>query len=182
MAALDRGARFGAVSIFNHWVIAVAIIVMLAIGLTMDDDSSGPGGNFLLNLHKSIGVFVLIFGAWRVLWRLIWRFPQDVCSMPVWQKTAATAVHWLLLIAILVMPLSGYIGSSTSGHAVSFFGLFSLPNLGEAKWISRLCWEVHETTANILIALVVVHVLAALKHHVIDRDGTLRRMLGKEPI
>lgn len=182
MAVFDRGARFGAVSVFNHWVIAVAVIAMLAIGLLMEEFPKGPERNFVVNLHKSIGIFVLLYGAWRVLWRLLWRFPDDVATMPGWQKTAASAVHWFLLAAILVMPLSGYIGSTTAGYPVSFFGLFSLPALGEAKWLSSIAWEVHEILANILIAAIVLHVLAALKHHLIDRDGTLRRMLGRDPV
>ncbi len=177
MAVFDRGARFGAVSVFNHWIIAIAIIVMLAIGQVMDDDNPQ---SFLLGLHKSIGVFVLLFGLWRVLWRLVWRFPDDVCAMPAWQKTAASAVHWALLIAIVVMPLSGYIGATTGGGTASFFGIFDLPNPGESKWISEIAFSVHGILANILIALIVVHILAALKHHLIDRDGTLNRMLGRD--
>ncbi len=182
MAVFDRGVRFGSVSIFNHWVIAIAVIVMLAIGLLMDEFPKGEERTFVVNLHKSIGIFVLLFGAWRVLWRLLWRFPDEVVAMPAWQKKAASLVHWALLAAILIMPLSGYIGSSTGGHPVSFFGLFSLPALGEAKWLSGIAWGVHEIVAYILIALIAAHVLAALKHHLIDRDGTLRRMLGRDPV
>ncbi len=181
MAILDRGDRFGSVSVFNHWVIAIAVIVMLAIGLTMEEFPKGEERNFVVGLHKSIGVFVLLYGAWRVLWRLVWRFPNDVSSMPLWQKGTSIFVHWALMLAILVMPLSGYIASSTAGYPVSFFGIFSLPDLGKSDWISGLCWEIHEIAANVLIALVVVHFLGALKHHLIDRDGTLRRMLGRDP-
>ncbi len=175
----DVGKRFGSVSIVNHWVIAVAIIAMLAIGLYMDDLPRGPELTWWINLHKSIGVFVLVYGLWRFLWRVVWRFPDDVATIPRWQELAAKAVHLALLLAILGMPISGYILSSTGGHPVSFFGIFSLPALPESKSVNDIAGEIHEWLADILIILIVVHVLAALKHHVIDKDATLKRMVGR---
>ncbi len=178
MALKDRGAEFGAVSIVNHWVIAVLIIANLAVGLYMDDLPRGPELTWWINLHKSIGVFVLIYGIWRVAWRCVCRFPDDVAAMPQWQELAAKAVHLALLLAILGMPITGYMLSSMSDHAVSFFGLFNLPPLPQDKAVADVAKEVHEILANVLIAIIVIHVIAALKHHVFDKDATLKRMLG----
>lgn len=179
MALKDEGTRFGVISIINHWTIAVLIIVMLAIGLYMDSLPRGPGRGEWIDLHKSIGIIVLVLGAWRVLWRIIQRFPDEVCEMPHWQEMASKAVHIALLVLIVAMPLSGYMTSSTGGHDVSFFGLFHLPQLPENKALSELASEVHEILADLLMIVLVLHVAAALKHHVIDQDATLKRMLGR---
>ncbi len=179
MALKDEGTRFGAISIINHWTIAVLIIVMLAIGLYMDSLPRGPGRGEWIDLHKSIGIAVLFLGAWRVLWRISQSFPDEVCEMPRWQELAAKAVHIALLMLIVAMPLSGYISSSAGGHEVSFFGLFHLPQLPESKALSETVSEVHETLADLLMIVLALHVAAALKHHVIDKDNTLKRMLGR---
>lgn len=178
MAMRDSGKRFGTVSIANHWIIAIAVIAMLAIGLYMDD-LPRDARTWWVNLHKSLGIFVLFYGAWRVGWRLVCGVPDDVAVMPRWQKILALGVHFALMFAILGMPISGYIMSSTGGHPVSFFGLFSLPALPESKATSEVAKEVHEWLADVLIIIIVVHVLAALKHHVIDKDATLKRMCGR---
>ncbi|MEM7121518.1 MAG: cytochrome b [Pseudomonadota bacterium] len=179
MALRDTGKRFGSVSIVNHWTVAVVIIALLAIGLYMDTLPRGAELTWWINLHKSLGVFVLIYGFWRVLWRVVWRFPDDVAVMPRWQEVAAKAVHIALLLCILGMPISGYIMSSTGGHPVSFFSLFSLPALPESGSVNKIAGGVHEWLAYALIAIIVVHVAAAVKHHVVDKDATLKRMVGR---
>ena len=181
MAAKDGGARFGTVSILNHWVIAVLIIAMLALGLYMADLPRGPDKSELIQLHKSVGVLILLLGAWRVLWRIWIGFPEDVAAMPVWQRHAARAVHIVLLIAVLAMPISGYVMSSAGGHKVSFFNVFDLPALPENKAVSGAAGFVHEWLGYLVIAILFLHVLAAVKHHVVDKDATLRRMIGRMP-
>ncbi len=178
MAMRDTGNRYGAVSIANHWIIAIVIIAMLAIGLYMGELPRDER-TWWINLHKSIGVFVLIYGIWRVLWRVAFRFPEDVATMPHWQEVAAKGVHIALLLCILGMPISGYIMSSTGGHPVSFFGLFSLPALPESEAVNNIAGGIHEWLAYLLIAIIVVHVAAAVKHHVVDKDATLKRMVGR---
>ncbi len=179
MALKDGGARFGAISIVNHWVVATLIIVMLAIGLYMSELPRGPERFEWVQVHKSIGVIVLFLGAWRVLWRAWSRFPQEIAVMPRWQEIAANAIHAALLVAVIAMPVSGYITSSTGGHDISFFGLFNMPALPENKALSEAAAGVHGIVAYVLIAVLAVHVLAALKHHVVDKDATLRRMIGR---
>ncbi len=179
MALKDEGTRFGAISIINHWTIAALIIVMLAIGLYMDSLPSGPGKGQWVQIHKSIGILVLVLGTWRVLWRVFLRFPDDIADMPRWQELAAKSVHIALLALIVAMPVSGYVSSSTGDHEVSFFGLFNLPQLPENKALSEQLGDLHETLADLLMIVLALHVAAALKHHVIDKDATLKRMLGR---
>lgn len=175
----DNRQHFGAMSIINHWVIAVLIIGMLGFGLYLDALGQGPEQRALLQIHKAIGVIVLVLVVWRVLWRLSNGFPDDVAQMPAWQATAAKAVHYGLLTAIVLMPVSGYVTSTTGGHAVSMFGLFTLPALPENETVSAAAADIHAVVAYCLMGLITVHVLAALKHHVIDRDPTLLRMIGR---
>jgi cytochrome b561 len=179
MAMKDDGVRFGAISIINHWAVATLIIVMIAIGLYMGELPRGAAKGEWVDLHKSIGIIVLFLGAWRVLWRLIHRFPDDIARMPPWQQFVAKAVHILLLFAILAMPISGYMLSSMGGHPVSFFGLFDMPVLPQDKTIARAASQVHGVVAYMLIGLIALHVFGALKHHAVDKDATLRRMLGR---
>ncbi len=176
----DKGACFGAVSIVNHWVIAVLIIVLLAVGLYMVDlPKGGTARTEWIDFHKSVGILVLVLGVWRVLWRIVCRFPDDVATMPRWQEFAAKTMHILLLIAIVAMPVSGYMRTSMRGKQVSFFGLFDMPVLPQIEIIGLAAKEVHTWLAYILIVLIVLHVVAALKHHVFDKDATLKRMCGR---
>ncbi|GAB5471213.1 MAG: cytochrome b [Rhodospirillales bacterium] len=179
MSVFDRATHYGSVSILNHWIVAVLIVIMLALGLIMGEFPKGELHSTLVQIHKSIGVFLLLYGAWRVLWRLVFRFPDEASAMAAWQAWIAKAVHWFLLLAIVVMPLSGYIGSSSGGHPVTFFGLFALPALPENEALNGAAFELHEILAYILIGVIALHALAALKHHLIDKDDTLRRMIGR---
>ena len=180
MKLTDDRTHYGLISIFNHWLIMALMIGMLAFGLYMADLPRSPDKQQLVNIHKSIGIFILFYGVWRILWRVWQRFPEEASVMPHWQATSAKAVHYLLLAGILLMPVSGYIMSSSGGHAVSFFGLFSLPPLGESEIVNRAAANVHEWLGYFLIAVIAVHLAGALKHHVIDKDATLKRMLGRE--
>jgi cytochrome b561 len=180
MAFKDDGVRFGAVSIINHWTVATLIIVMIAIGLYMGQLPRGEASAGWVDVHKSIGIIVLFLGAWRVLWRVMHRFPDDIARMPPWQRFVAKAVHILLLAAILIMPISGYMMSSMGGHPVSFFGLFEMPVLPQDKTISGVASQVHGVVAYGLIGLIALHVLGAIKHHAVDKDATLKRMLGQQ--
>lgn len=175
----DGKERLSALTIALHWLIAIAIVAMLAIGLIMDDMARGPDRTALLDVHKSLGTAVLVLVALRILWR--WRngFPVPVGPLPRWQHQAARAVHWLLLVATLLMPLSGMVMTVAGGHALPFFGL-TLVDEGamEQATLREIGDAMHGTLAWILMALIAVHLLAALKHHLVDRDATLRRMLG----
>lgn len=179
MKLKDKDARFGLISILNHWTVAVLIIALLGLGLYMGELPKGPERLELVQIHKSLGIIALFLGIWRVSWRFISKFPDEIAEMPSWQSLASITVHYLLLAAIIIMPVSGYISSSMGGHAVSIFGIFDMPALPENKDFSGISGNVHEISAYILITVLLLHILAALKHHIIDKDATLRRMIGR---
>ena len=169
---------YGTTSRINHWVIALAMIGLLGLGLYLEfggleREAKGP----LRDIHKAAGVLVLIFGAWRVTWRLLKGFPAAASSMPAWQEKASQLAHWVLLAGIILMPVSGLLGSLFSGRDVAVFGFFTIPAQTKIEWLQSLGHGVHSWFGKALAAVVVVHVVAALKHHIIDKDTTLQRML-----
>lgn len=181
MQLLDSDKRFGVVSIANHWLVAALIIGMLALGLYMADLPKGPWKGELFGIHKSFGILVLMLGAARVGWRLGNALPGPLGDPRAWRHKAARLLHLLLMAMMLVLPLSGWAMSSAGDHPVAFFDLFTLPPLlMPDKGLAETLAEVHETLAWALIALLALHAGAALQHHCIARDATLRRMLGRE--
>lgn len=173
-----QGFHFGRISIINHWTMAILFISVLSLGFLLDFLGSGRAirGPWM-EAHKAGGVILLMFGLWRVGWRLRQGFPKDVSHMPAWQHLAAKAVHWMLLFAILAMPLSGLLMSLYSERAINVFGLFVIPAQVENETISRIASMIHEVLAYIVAATILMHVGAVLKHQIIDRDDTLGRML-----
>ncbi len=168
---------YGIVSRINHWIVALAIIGMLVFGIYIDDFvSEGPALGALLQTHKAIGALALAYGLCRVGWRLAHGFLAPAAPMPYWQDVISKVTHWGLLAGILIMPISGMTTSLFGGHDISVFGLLVIPGQQKIGWLSELAEEVHGATVNILIALIALHILGALKHHLIDRDATLVRM------
>ncbi len=174
----DTREQLSKLSVGLHWLVAVAIIGMLAFGLYIDGMERSTERGDMMNLHKSFGVAILALVCLRILWR--WRngFPVMLGQAPRWQLAAAHAVHGLLLLATLAMPLTGIMISLGGGHGLPFFGLTLVEDGNAQQETIKAIGEAHGTIAWILIVLIALHVAAVLKHQVIDRDGTLRRMLG----
>lgn len=177
--------RFGAVHMSLHWVIALAFIAMLAIGFIMTSlPFRDPLTYPLFQFHKSLGLTVLAL----VVLRIVWRSTNVVPSLPVdlkaYEKGLAHLTHYGLYAALLVMPLSGWamISASSRGIPTEFFGLFEVPKIGfiasspDKQWIEGVAEDVHATAAWVAIALIALHVAAALFHHVVRRDNVLARM------
>ncbi|MDA4847266.1 cytochrome b [Hoeflea poritis] len=165
------------ISRFNHWIIALAMIGMLAFGIYIEDFApQGPEAGALLQTHKAIGVLVLVYGLWRVGWRLARGFLEPAAPVPVWQDRIAKLTHWVLIASVILMPLSGMTTSLFGGHDIQMFGLFIIPGFAENKAISEIAADAHGAIANVLIFFIVLHVAGALKHHFVDRDTTLVRM------
>ena len=167
------------ISRINHWLIAIAIIGMLALGLFFEF-----GGlpceekRWLVDLHKSFGVLVLIYGVWRVLWRVIQGFPKsDDNTMPQWQEVASKIAHWALLAGILIMPISGVVASIFNGRSIAVFNWFSIPAQAQIAWLSSIAGYTHRYAGFTLAFIVAIHIAAALKHHFVDRDSVLIRMV-----
>ncbi|HWT15755.1 MAG TPA: cytochrome b [Patescibacteria group bacterium] len=178
MSARSDVTRWGSVAKFFHWTIALLVIGLLIGGLTMTDMKVSPDKFKLYALHKSVGITVLVLMLLRFAWRGIDPRPQDVAGMAPWVAFAAHAVHRLLYVALIAMPISGWVYNSASNFPLQWFGLVQLPAIvAPDKELKALANGVHEALAWTIIALLLVHVAGALKHHLIDRDDTLRRML-----
>ena len=175
--------RYDRVAVALHWLIAFGVLAQIGLGWWMLDIPKQPVGVRAgwFNLHKSIGLTLGALVVLRLAWRLAHRPPPLPPSLPRWQQAAAIANHRLLYLCLLVMPLSGYLGSSFSGYPVRFFGI-TLPG-----WAARndalkdLFSQIHYAAAAIFMLLIALHAAAALKH-LLARDGLFGRMWpGREP-
>lgn len=171
--------NYGLVAKGFHWLIALLVIGLLALGLYMSaQEPPTPQVFKLYALHKSLGITVLALAVLRVLWRLYNAHPLPLPNHKAWEKVLAKAVHAFLYLSLFLMPLSGWVMSSAKGYSVSVFNLFTLPDfVPRSDSLAEAAEEVHEIAAYTLIAIVVLHAAGAIKHHVIDKDSTLRRML-----
>jgi cytochrome b561 len=193
MPARNNAQRYGSVAMTFHWVIALLVIANVCLGLYMSDlPRSDPNKFMIFQMHKSIGLTVLVLSVLRVLWRLVNPVPPLPAGMSPALRFAARATHFLLYFLIVFIPLTGWIMVSASplGNGTSYFGLFEWPNLPLFAGMTReQLHPVHETweAAHIVLAwsaivLIPIHVGAALYHGLIRRDGVLQRMwFGTEP-
>lgn len=175
------GVRFGLVSIINHWANAIIFLSVLGLGfyLSFLGDGRALRGPWM-EAHKAGGVLLLVMALWRVSWRLFNGFPKDVVPMPTWQKLSAKLVHWMLLFAIIAMPVSGILLSLYSERSINVFGLFVVPAQAENEVISRIAYAIHGSLAYLVSGALLLHVGAVLKHHLLDKDDTLKRMLTSQ--
>lgn len=169
--------RYGAVAQFLHWTIVVLLIVQVTLAWLADGLPRGAEKLALVTRHKSFGITILALVILRIVWRLLHR-PPSLPPMPGWQRVAARASHWGMYVLLLAIPLTGWMYSSSGDRPVSWFGLVQMPDLvGPSKPLHDLMHELHEIFATTLFVLVAVHVAAALKHQLWDRNGLLWRML-----
>jgi cytochrome b561 len=171
--------RYTPTAIALHWLIAVLIIGTFTLGLVMTDiPGLTPTKLRYFSWHKWAGVSVLLLAALRLLWRLFNRAPAYPATMPAWQRRAAHLLHGLLYVLIFAVPLSGYFYTLAAGVPVVWFGLFKLPVLIQPDPALKLALKAVHYWLNMLMAgLVGLHVAAALKHLLVDRDGITQRML-----
>lgn len=170
--------HYGLVTISFHWILAFLIIFMICLGLYMADLPISEKKLRLYGLHKEFGVLILMLVLARLFWRISNIMPS-LAELPAWERISARLVHWLFYIILICLPLSGWLLSSAAGVSVSFFGLFTLPDLIGADKAHREFFDtVHQALAFTLIGLICLHVAAALKHFIIDKDTILQRMLS----
>jgi cytochrome b561 len=181
-------ARYSAVAIVLHWLIALGIIALLAMGLVMTQVKLTPAVLFpLYQLHKSIGITVLFLVLLRVIWRLTHRPPPLPATMPAPERAASSVVHLLLYGLMLYMPLTGWAVASASPLNIPtvLYGLVPWPHLPilsgltNKKPVEAVLETVHAWGAWVVIAVVALHIAAALRHHLITRDDILLRMLPR---
>ncbi|MCB1960487.1 MAG: cytochrome b [Rhodocyclaceae bacterium] len=170
--------RYTSTAIALHWLIALGIIATFSLGLYMHELQLSPTKLKLYSWHKWAGVTLFMLALIRLGWRLTHSAPPLPASMPPLLRKAANAAHWALYALMFAIPLSGWLMSSAKGFQTVWFGVLPLPDLlAKDKALGDALKEVHETLNFTLLALVLAHTAAALKHHFIDRDSVLTRML-----
>lgn len=173
---MPTATRYDPIAIALHWLLALMIAGAFAVGLFMHDLPLTPMRLKLFNWHKWAGVTILALSALRLLWRLSHRPPAPPPG-PAWQRRAAAATHAALYALFFAVPLAGWAYSSAAGFPVVLFGVLPLPDfVTPDRALAEALKPLHAALAFTLAAAVLLHVAAALKHHVIDRDGLLQRM------
>lgn len=177
-----QAARYSSVAMLLHWLLALVIVSMFGVGVYMTDLPFSPLRLKLYNWHKWAGVTFLALTVLRLLWRVTHRppaLPTAVTrNMPGWQTRAHHATHHVMYALFFAVPLIGWAYSSAAGFPIVFFGQIPLPDLLPVnKELAELVKPLHELTALALMALAGLHIAAAFKHQLVDRDGLLSRML-----
>lgn len=169
-------ARYTRTAVSLHWAMAALIVSAFALGWVMTELAISPLKVKMFNWHKWLGMTVLGLAALRSIWRLTHPAPP-LSPMPAWQHVSAHALHGVLYFLMFALPLSGWAYSNATGYPIVYLGLWRLPDLvAKDKALAGQLVQVHEILGWLLVAVLVVHILAALKHHLFDKDDTLRRM------
>jgi len=170
--------RYTRTAIALHWLIALALVGLFSVGLYMHDLPLSPQKLKIYSWHKWGGVTVFLLVLVRLAWRFGHRPPALPAAMPEWQKIAANGLHHVLYLLMIAIPLSGWLMSSAKGFQTVWFGVLPLPDLiGKDKELGEILEGVHSILNFSLAALVVAHAGAAIKHHLIEKDDVLTRML-----
>lgn len=176
----NTAQSFGVVARAFHWSMALVMLGLLALGFWMVWMPVSPFKFELYGWHKSFGLVILGFGVMRLFWRFMSVHPAALPSHAQWERFLSITIHIVLYISIIGMPLSGWLMSSAGEYPVRFFGMFDMPVLsGKNEALYDLMKVVHELFSFALIGAIGLHIAGALKHALLDRDETLRRMGGR---
>ena len=177
MPLRDADDRYGGVTKLMHWSTVAAVAATVPLAFVMQDLPAGLDKFRAYGWHKSIGIAILTVTLVRLAWRLATPRPAPV-EGPAWQARAAAVAHALLYACLLALPILGWLHSAAANTPVSVFGLFVLPQpIAPDRALVEPLGEAHALVAWLLLAVIAVHVLAAFKHHLVDRDRTLLRMM-----
>lgn len=174
--------RYSTVSLTLHWLIAALVVAQVAL-ISAREATEGPLARQFLDLHKSVGLGILVLTLIRLGWRIANPAIPLPDSTPRWQKLTARGTHVLFYAVLIAMPLAGWAASSAAGRDIVWFGLFEWPLLpvGGGRETAGQLMDLHELAAKALYVLIFLHVAGALKHHFIDRDNVLHRMIPLIP-
>jgi cytochrome b561 len=174
-----RTDHYPATSKLLHWLIAACVLTTAPVAITMTRIGEGATRNALYDFHKSLGVVILVLMVLRFINRLAAGAPIAEPGIAPWQKTVSAVVHSLFYALLLAMPIVGYIANSAYGAATPFFGLFDIPAvIGKDEALATPLFTLHRWVGWLLIALVLLHVSAALYHY-FQGDRVLQRMLPR---
>lgn len=167
-------------TLFFHWLTGLGFIGVLGLGLYLEQMERSPAKGELMGIHKSLGVIILLIAVLRVAWRLKEGPIESSAVLTRVQEILAKSIHGILMLATLLMPISGIAMSVGGGRALEVFGVEILAAGEKIEWLQSLGGGVHGFAPKIIIAALVLHIAAALKHQWVDKDGTLSRMLGRK--
>lgn len=170
--------RYSTGAMIFHWLIAVLVIMNWQIA-ERAEHLQGADKMAVFGYHKAWGILILVLTIGRLLWRLTHRVPPLPATTKPWEAKLARTVHVIFYVLLIGLPLGGWLGSSFFAAPIDIFGLFSVPALpvGENKELGKTIFEAHATGGSIFIYLIGLHILGALKHTFVDRDGGIFRML-----
>jgi len=175
---LNPAPSYTRTAIILHWLVALLIFYAWPLGAYMTDMPLSPQKLHYYAWHKWAGVVVFVLAVARLAWRTGHPAPAMPATMPAWQQRAAAGLHHLMYLLLLAIPLTGWVMSSAKGFQTVLFTVLPLPDLvAKDKALGDMLAEVHEALSWALAALVVAHVAASVKHHLVDRDDILVRML-----
>lgn len=170
--------NYGSMAKFLHWLISILFIGMIIFGFILVNLPKGNTTSFLVGIHKSIGLTVLLIVIFRVIWRFSEVQPLLPITVPIWEKIAAHSVQFFLYIVLFAMPISGWIMSSLSSRPFLFWGWFNAKfPFPKNLTLSNQFFTAHEVIAWLAVGLICLHVGAAVKHHFIEKNNVLKRML-----
>lgn len=176
MSLTDSKAGYGLITWLLHWLMFLAIVAVFGLGLWMVElDYYSPYYNSAPDVHRSVGMLLLIALVFRFAWRILNAKPSDAELKPL-ERIASRIVHWGFYPLLLALLVTGYLISTAKGEPVSVFGWFSVPALVQWPGQEDVAGYIHWLLAWLTMALVAVHALAALKHHFLDRSRILQRM------
>lgn len=174
----NTSTNYGPISKFFHWSMALIMIGLVLVGFYMSDLSYSPFKMDLYYFHKSFGLLILWMVGLRLIWKHLTTTPEKIKTHAKWEKLLAAFAHILLYVSMIGMPLSGWVMSSAGGHPVSFFGIDMPTLIDKNKEIGGIAHNVHEYLGYVLTAAIALHAIGALKHHFMDKDETLVRMMA----
>jgi cytochrome b561 len=183
---IDRVPRYNSVAIALHWLVAIAIIGLLAVGKWMTSlPEADPLRFTATQWHKSFGILVLVLSVVRLIWKFAHRSPPLPDSMKAWEKFAAGSMHLLLYLLMFLLPITGWymVSASPLNLSTLLFGVVPLPHLPidwfamDKEQLTTLFLDAHHLLSSVLLAMVIFHVLAALRHQFMLRDNVISRML-----
>jgi cytochrome b561 len=165
---------------FLHWSVAACVMTAIPVGLIMMRMAPGDEQNSLFNLHRSLGMLILVLMVMRTVYRLMSGAPASEPTLTVFQRAASQSMHQMLYLLLLAQPVVGWAASSAYGASISMFGLYQVPALlAKDEALSKQLIEVHNLLGLVIAGLVALHVAAALYHRFIRHDGVMQRMLPR---
>ncbi|WP_447762623.1 cytochrome b [Sphingopyxis panaciterrae] len=170
------GLRYTKVAIWLHWLIGLAVIANIGLAM-LTEDMPRETHRAAMNIHKALGITVLFLTVVLILWRIGHKPPPLPAGTPPWQRPLSKVVHLLFYLLLILLPLSGWVWMSAADRPIDFFGLFTVPSIvSPSESLADVLHDRHEMLGLTMLALVTIHIMAALKHQFVDRTRLIGRM------